>query len=210
MKKDYIADVSEIIEQARLGKMLIMVDEEQRENEGDMMIPGQFTSPDAINFMIRHGSGIICLALTQARANFLNLRPLPKFNSGANQPNFATPVDARCGVTTGVSAFDRSHTIAALTNPNTTREDIVSPGHIFTLIAKEGGVLERPGHTEAGVEIAKLAGLSPAMVICEVLNEDGTMARGPELSKFAKRHSIKICYISSLIKYLETKEKCFS
>ena len=207
MKEDYIVDISEIIEQARLGKMLIIVDEEKRENEGDMMIPGQFASPDMINFMIRHGSGIICLALTQARANSLNLHPLPRFNCGSNQPNFAIPVDARYSITTGVSAFDRSHTIATLTNPKTTRDDIVSPGHIFTLIAKEGGILERPGHTEAGVDITKLAGLSPVMAICEVLNEDGTVAQGPGLFQFAKKHNIKIFYISSLIKYLKAKEK---
>lgn len=197
---------AEIIEDIRLGKMVILMDDEDRENEGDLIMAAECVTPKDINFMVTHARGLVCLPMTAERCKRLNL-PLMVDNNGAQfSTNFTVSIEAREGVTTGISAADRARTILAAVAADATANDIVQPGHIFPLIAKEGGVLNRAGHTEAGVDLPRLAGLEPASVIVEILNEDGTMARGPELQEFAKKHDLKIGTIADLIEYRNLNE----
>ena len=175
--RQHIASVEEILEEARAGRMFILVDDEDRENEGDLVIPAQFATPEAVNFMIRHARGLVCLALTRARVERLGLPAMSQSNGTRHQTAFTVSIEARDGVTTGISAHDRARTIAAAINPDGSPEDIVTPGHVFPLAAQDGGTLVRAGHTEASVDIARLAGLAAAGVICEVLKEDGSIFR---------------------------------
>ncbi len=198
---DAISSVEEIIEDARNGRMFILVDHEDRENEGDLVIPAQMATPMAVNFMAIHGRGLICLAMTGTQIDRLGLPLMSPSNQSRHETAFTTSIEAREGVTTGISAHDRAHTIAVAINPETGPQDIATPGHVFPLRAKDGGVLVRAGHTEAAVDIARLAGLTPAGVICEIMNDDGTMARLPDLVAFAQRHGLKIGTISDLIAY---------
>ncbi len=202
-----ITPAAELIEEARAGRMIILVDDEDRENEGDLVIPAQFATPDAINFMARHARGLICLALPRARAEFLGLKLMSPANGSRHETAFTVSIEARDGVSTGISAADRARTIAAAINPAGRPEDIVTPGHVFPLMAREGGTLVRAGHTEAAVDIARLAGLNPAGVICEIMNEDGSMARLPELVAFAQRHALKLGTIADLIGFRRRTEK---
>ena len=196
-----LSTIPEILEDVRNGRMVVLVDAEERENEGDLIIPGQMATPDAINFMAKHGRGLICLALTQARAHELGLEAMVRRNASRNRTAFTQSIEAREGITTGISAHDRARTIGTAIDPTKGSEDIVSPGHVFPLVAREGGVLMRAGHTEASVDLARLAGLYPAAVICEIMNDDGTMARMPDLVAFAQRHGLKIGSIEELIAY---------
>jgi 3,4-dihydroxy 2-butanone 4-phosphate synthase/GTP cyclohydrolase II len=196
-----LSPTPEIIEDLRNGRMVILVDAEDRENEGDLVIPGQMATPDAINFMAKNGRGLICLALTQARADQLRLASMVPSNASRNRTAFTVSIEAREGVSTGISAHDRAHTIATAIDPTKGHEDIVSPGHVFPLVARAGGVLVRAGHTEASVDLTRLAGLYPAAVICEILNDDGTMARMPDLIAFAQRHGLKVGTIEDLIAF---------
>jgi 3,4-dihydroxy 2-butanone 4-phosphate synthase/GTP cyclohydrolase II len=196
-----LSDIEEILADARAGRMFILVDAEDRENEGDLVIPAQMATPEAINFMARYGRGLICLALTQGRATELNLELMSRSNKSRHTTNFTVSIEAREGITTGISAHDRAHTIATAINPDNGAHDIVSPGHVFPLVAREGGVLVRAGHTETAVDIARLAGLYPAGVICEIMNDDGTMARMPDLMAFGQFHGLKIGTIADLIAY---------
>ena len=194
-----IAPISEIITEAKNGKPFILVDSHDRENEGDIVIPAQFATPEIINFMITHAKGLVCLTIQEELAKKLDLKPMVVENESKFGTAFMVSIGSKNGTTTGISAFDRSHTI--LTAIKGSKNEIVSPGHVFPLVAKNGGVLERAGHTEASVEISKLAGLHCSAVICEVINEDGTMARLPDLEKFAQKHKIKIGLIEDLIVY---------
>jgi 3,4-dihydroxy 2-butanone 4-phosphate synthase/GTP cyclohydrolase II len=196
-----ISSVEEIIEDARNGKMFILVDHEDRENEGDLVIPAQMATPNAINFMAMHGRGLICLALPGDRVEALGLPLMSPKNSSRHETAFTLSIEAREGVTTGISAHDRARTIAVAIDPGKGGADLASPGHVFPLKARDGGVLVRAGHTEAAVDVARLAGLNPAGVICEIMNEDGTMARLPDLVAFAQKHGLKIGTISDLIAY---------
>ncbi len=205
--QQYLASAEEIIEEARAGRMFILVDDEDRENEGDLVIPAQFATPDAVNFMARHARGLICLALTRARCETLGLKLMAQSNGSRHETAFTVSIEAREGVTTGISAADRARTIAVAINPECGAADIVSPGHIFPLMARDGGTLVRTGHTEAAVDIARLAGLTPAGVICEIMNEDGTMARLPDLVSFAQYHNLKLGTIADLIDYRRRMEK---
>ncbi len=194
-----ISPTSEIIEEARNGRMFILVDEEDRENEGDLVIPGQMATPDAINFMATHGRGLICLAMTGERLDKLGLNLMSASNQSRHETAFTVSIEAREGVTTGISAHDRARTVAVAIDPASGPADIATPGHVFPLRARAGGVLVRAGHTEAAVDIARIAGLNPSGVICEIMNDDGTMARLPDLVAFAQRHGLKIGTISDLI-----------
>jgi 3,4-dihydroxy 2-butanone 4-phosphate synthase/GTP cyclohydrolase II len=196
-----IATIEEIIEEARNGRMFILVDDEDRENEGDLIIPAQMATPDAINFMATHGRGLICLTLTRSRVEELGLELMSRHNGTRHETAFTTSIEAREGVTTGISAHDRARTVTVAIDPSKTKADIVTPGHIFPLIARDGGVLVRTGHTEAAVDIARLAGLNPSGVICEIMKDDGTMARMDDLVPFARRHGLKIGTIRDLIAY---------
>ncbi len=204
---DYLASADELIEEARNGRMFILVDDEDRENEGDLIVPAQFATPDAINFMARHARGLVCLAMTRQRVEQLGLSLMSQSNGTRHQTAFTVSIEAREGVTTGISAADRAHTVAVAVNPECGREDIVTPGHIFPLVAREGGTLVRAGHTEAAVDIARLAGLNPAGVICEIMNDDGTMARLPDLVTFAQRHNLKLGTIADLIGHRRRTER---
>ena len=199
--RDAISSIEEIIEDARNGRMFILVDHEDRENEGDLVIPAQMATPAAINFMAMHGRGLICLALPGSRIDALGLPLMSAKNTSRHETAFTLSIEAREGVTTGISAHDRAHTIAVATDPTKGAADIATPGHVFPLRAREGGVLVRAGHTEAAVDVARLAGLNPSGVICEIMNEDGSMARLPDLVGFAQRHGLKIGTISELIAY---------
>jgi len=199
--KDAISSVEEIIEDARNGKMFILVDHEDRENEGDLVIPAQWATPDAINFMATHGRGLICLAMTSTRIEELGLELMSTNNSSRHETAFTISIEAREGVTTGISAADRARTISVAIDGTKGAQDIATPGHVFPLRAKDGGVLVRAGHTEAAVDVSRLAGLNSAGVICEIMNEDGTMSRLPELVAFAQLHGLKIGTISDLISY---------
>ncbi|QPH54282.1 3,4-dihydroxy-2-butanone-4-phosphate synthase [Pontivivens ytuae] len=199
--KDAISSVEDIIEDARNGRMFILVDHEDRENEGDLVIPAQMCTPDAINFMATHGRGLICLTLTGDRLDQLGLPMMAQSNSSRHETAFTVSIEAREGVTTGISAADRARTVSVAIDPTSGPQDIATPGHVFPLRAKEGGVLVRAGHTEAAVDISRLAGLNPSGVICEIMKEDGTMARLPDLIAFAQRHGLKIGTISDLIAY---------
>tara|TARA_R110002074_G_scaffold106686_5_gene230615 strand:- start:3204 stop:4358 length:1155 start_codon:yes stop_codon:yes gene_type:complete len=199
--KEYISSIEEIIEDARNGKMFILVDAEDRENEGDLVIPAQMCTPEAVNFMAKYGRGLVCLTLTGDRAKQLNLEFMSSNNQSRNQTAFTVSIEAREGISTGISAHDRAHTVSVAIDPTKGQPDIVSPGHVFPLVAKDGGVLVRAGHTEAAVDISRLAGLYPAGVICEIMNDDGTMARLPDLVQFAQLHGLKIGTIADLIAY---------
>lgn len=198
---DAISPIEEIIEDARNGKMYILVDAEDRENEGDLIIPAQFATPEQVNFMARFGRGLICLAMTRDRARALDLDMMARENRESMGTAFTVSIEAREGVTTGISAHDRSRTVLVAIDPTKGPDDIVSPGHVFPLVARDGGVLVRAGHTEAAVDISRLAGLYPAGVICEVMNDDGSMARLPELIAFSQLHGLKVGTISDLIAY---------
>lgn len=198
---DAISTIEEIIEDARNGRMFILVDHEDRENEGDLVIPGQMCTPQAINFMATHGRGLICLTLPGARIDALGLPLMASSNSSRHETAFTVSIEAREGVSTGISAADRALTVAVAIDPAKGVGDITTPGHIFPLRARDGGVLVRAGHTEAAVDISRLAGLNPSGVICEIMNDDGTMARLPDLISFAQRHALKIGTISDLIAY---------
>lgn len=201
------ATVEEAIDEIREGRMVIVVDDPGRENEGDLVIAAQYASPDAINFMATHARGLICLCLTEERADELGLRPMTEHNEAPLGTAFTVSVEAREGVTTGISAADRSHTIQVAINPDSTPHDLVQPGHVFPLRAKPGGVLERMGQTEAAVDLARLAGLNPSGVVCEVMNEDGTMARVPDLAPYADRHGLKMITVADLVEYRRRHEK---
>jgi 3,4-dihydroxy 2-butanone 4-phosphate synthase / GTP cyclohydrolase II len=205
--KRAISPVPEIIEEAREGRMFILIDEEDRENEGDLVIPAQFATPAQVNFMAKHGRGLICLALTPERAETLGLDPMTPRNQTRMGTAFTVSIEAREGVSTGISAHDRALTIATAIDPTKDRRDIVSPGHVFPLTAREGGTLVRAGHTEASVDISRAAGLNPSAVICEIMNDDGTMARLPELVAFAQFHNLKIGAIDELIAYRRVTER---
>ncbi|WP_407985683.1 3,4-dihydroxy-2-butanone-4-phosphate synthase [Pontixanthobacter gangjinensis] len=196
-----LATIEEIIDEARNGRMFVLVDDEDRENEGDLVIPAQMATPAAINFMATHGKGLICLSLTKQRSNDLGLELMSQNNRTQHETAFTTSIEAREGVTTGISAGDRARTISVATDAAKTKEDIVTPGHVFPLIARDGGVLVRAGHTEAAVDISRLAGLNPSGVICEIMNDDGTMARMEDLVGFARKHDLKMGTIRDLIAY---------
>ena len=196
-----LSSTDEIVEDMRNGRMVILVDAEDRENEGDLVIPAQMATPDAVNFMARFGRGLICLTLTPQRAAELRLESMVRKNASRTGTAFTVSIEATDGITTGISAHDRARTIAAAIDPTKDHTSIVSPGHVFPLVARDGGVLIRAGHTEASVDLAKLAGLSPAAVICEIMNDDGTMARMPDLVAFAQKHGLKIGTIEDLIAY---------
>ena len=204
---DVTSPIEEIIEEARNGRMSILVDDEQRENEGDLVIPAQMATPEVINFMAKYGRGLVCLALTGERVLQLGLPLMSRHNEQRNQTAFTVSIEARDGVTTGISAPDRARSIAVAIDPKSTAEDIATPGHVFPLLAKDGGVLVRAGHTEAAVDIARLAGLSPSGVICEIMNDDGTMARRPDLIKFAQFHGLKMGTIADLIAYRRSYDR---
>lgn len=199
--------IEEAIEEIRNGRFIIVLDDENRENEGDLMMAAEMVTPEAINFMARYARGLICMPMTAERLREINLSLMTSNNTEAMGTAFTVSVDARHNTTTGISAFDRSTTVHALIDPMTTRNDLVTPGHLFPLQAMSGGVLRRTGHTEACVDFARLAGLYPAGVICEIMAEDGTMARLPELEGFAKKHNIKMVTIESLIRYRMQSEK---
>lgn len=199
--KSFLSPTDEIVEDLRNGKMVVLVDAEDRENEGDLVVAAQMATPDVINFMAKHGRGLICLTLTPQRAAELDLKAMTRKNASRNRTAFTQSIEAKEGISTGISAGDRARTIATAIDPSKTAEDIVSPGHVFPLVARDGGVLIRAGHTEASVDLARLAGLQPAAVICEIMNDDGTMARMPDLVPFAQRHGLKIGTIEDLIAY---------
>ncbi|MFZ5930222.1 MAG: 3,4-dihydroxy-2-butanone-4-phosphate synthase [Pseudomonadota bacterium] len=198
---EFLSPIEDVIEDARNGRMFILVDDEDRENEGDLIIPAQMATPDAINFMAKHGRGLICLSMTGKRIKELGIPLMASNNQERHQTAFTVSIEAREGVTTGISAHDRARTIAVAIDPTKGARDIVTPGHVFPLMARDGGVLVRAGHTEAAVDMARLAGLNPAGVICEIMNEDGTMARLPDLVGFAQTHGLKVATIAGLIAY---------
>ena len=199
--RDAISSVEDIIEDARQGRVFILVDHEDRENEGDLVIPAQMATPEVINFMATHGRGLICLAMPGERIDALGLPLMSSKNSSRHETAFTVSIEAREGISTGISAHDRARTVAVAIDPASTAADIATPGHVFPLRARSGGVLVRAGHTEAAVDVARLAGLTPAGVICEVMNDDGTMARLPDLVAFAQKHGLKIGTIADLIAY---------
>ena len=204
---EFLSPTEELLEEARAGRMFILVDDEDRENEGDLVIPAQFATPDAINFMARYARGLICLSMTQHRVEQLGLPLMAQSNGTRHATAFTVSIEARDGVTTGISAADRARTVAVAINPDLGREHIVTPGHVFPLVAREGGTLVRAGHTEAAVDFARLAGLNPAGVICEIMNDDGTMARMPDLVAFAQHHGLKLGTIADLIAYRRRTER---
>ncbi len=204
---DFLSPTEELLEEARSGRMFILVDDEDRENEGDLVIPAQFATPDAINFMARYARGLICLAMTRGRVEQLGLPLMAQSNGTRHATAFTVSIEARDGVTTGISAADRARTVAVAINPDLGRDHIVTPGHVFPLVAREGGTLVRAGHTEAAVDFARLAGLNPAGVICEIMNDDGTMARMPDLVAFAQHHGLKLGTIADLIGHRRRTER---
>ncbi|MFN8982934.1 MAG: 3,4-dihydroxy-2-butanone-4-phosphate synthase, partial [Alphaproteobacteria bacterium] len=204
---EFLSPTEELLEEARRGRMFILVDDEDRENEGDLVIPAQFATPDAINFMARYARGLICLSMTRARVDQLGLPLMAQSNGTRHQTAFTVSIEARDGVTTGISAADRARTVAVAINPELGREHIVTPGHVFPLVAREGGTLVRAGHPEAAVDFARLAGLNPSGVICEIMNDDGSMARMPDLVAFAQHHGLKLGTIADLIAHRRRTEK---
>ncbi len=202
-----ISPIEDIIEDARNGRPYILVDAEDRENEGDVIIPAQFATPEQINFMAKHARGLICLSITAERARQLRLPPMATDNQSGHGTAFTVSIEAREGVTTGISAHDRAHTVAVAIDPTKGVDDVVSPGHVFPLVAKDGGVLVRAGHTEAAVDISRMAGLNAAGVICEIMKDDGSMARLPDLVAFAQLHGLKIGTIADLIAYRRRTER---
>jgi len=207
MKKITLSPITSIIKDAKKGKIFILVDNKNRENEGDLVIPASKANSKSINFMAKHGRGLICLALTKKQVDRLSLPLMSAINKARMQTAFTVSIEAKKGITTGISAFDRAKTIKVAINQKSKKKDIVSPGHVFPLVARSGGVLERAGHTEASVDVSKLANLNPSSVICEVMNEDGRMARLDDLLKFAKKHNLKIASIEDLISYRLKNEK---
>ncbi len=201
-----MSNTLEIVAELRAGRMVILVDEEDRENEGDLIMAAEFVTPEAINFMAKFGRGLICLTLTEERCDELNLAMMTTRNGTSFGTNFTVSIEAGEGVTTGISAADRAHTVQVAVSKKSTANDIVQPGHVFPLKAQKGGVLMRAGHTEAGCDLAELAGLTPASVICEIMKDDGTMARLPDLLEFAKEHNLKIGTIADLIHYRSQTE----
>ena len=201
-----LSSIEEVIEEAKAGRIFILVDDENRENEGDLCIPAENATPEAINFMAKHARGLICLAMQRSRVEQLGLPLMSQNNATRLETAFTVSIEAREGVTTGISAHDRARTISVAIDPSKSRDDIVSPGHVFPLVARDGGTLVRAGHTEAVVDIARMAGMNPAGVICEIMNDDGTMARMPDLIVFARQHSLKIATIADLINYRRSKE----
>ena len=206
INKSSLSSIEEVIEEAKLGRIFILVDDEDRENEGDLCIPAEMATPDVINFMAKYARGLICLAMQRSRVEQLGLSLMARRNEGRHETAFTVSIEAREGVTTGISAHDRAHTISVATDINRGQDDIVTPGHVFPLVARDGGSLVRAGHTEAVVDIARLAGLTPAGVICEIMNDDGTMARLPDLMGFAEQHNLKIATIADLISYRRRTE----
>jgi len=204
---DFLSPTEELLDEARSGRMFVLVDDEDRENEGDLVIPAQFATPEAINFMAKHARGLICLAMTRGRVEKLGLPLMAQANGTRHQTAFTVSIEAREGVTTGISAADRAHTVAVAINAETGRDDIVTPGHVFPLVARDGGTLVRAGHTEAAVDLARLAGLNPSGVICEIMNDDGSMARMPDLVAFAQRHGLKLGTIADLIGHRRRTER---
>jgi 3,4-dihydroxy 2-butanone 4-phosphate synthase / GTP cyclohydrolase II len=202
-----LATIPELIAELQAGRFIILVDDENRENEGDLVIAAPFVSPEAVNFMAKFGRGLICMTITAEHAKRLNLSPMVSRNGTVNGTNFTASIEAASGIATGISAADRAHTIKVACTPNSHAADIVQPGHVFPLIAQEGGVLMRAGHTEAACDLARLAGFAPAGVICEIMNDDGTMARLPELQVFAKTHNVKIGAIADLIEHRAQNER---
>jgi len=202
-----LTPIPEIVAELAAGHMVVLVDEEDRENEGDLVLAAQFVTPEAINFMARYGRGLVCLTVTEERARLLNLPPMANHNQSAHGTNFTVSIEAASGVTTGISAADRARTVKAAVAKNARASDIVQPGHIFPIVAQTGGVLVRAGHTEAGCDLTQMAGLMPAAVICEILNEDGSMARLPDLTVFAQQHGMKIGAIADLIHYRAQTER---
>ena len=207
MKKITLSSINSIIADAKKGKIFILVDNKNRENEGDLVIPASKANSKSINFMAKHGRGLICLALTKKQVDKLSLPLMSAVNKARMQTAFTVSIEAKKGITTGISAFDRAKTIKVAINKKSKKKDVVSPGHVFPLVARNGGVLERAGHTEASVDISKLAKLNPSSVICEVMNEDGRMARFDDLLKFARKHNLKIASIEDLISYRLKNEK---
>jgi len=201
LRHGFLSTPEEVIEEARNGRMFILVDDEDRENEGDLIIPAQMATPDAINFMATHGRGLICLAMTKSRVDQLGLPLMSPKNGTRHETAFTVSIEAKTGVTTGISAADRARTVAVAIDASNGPDAIVTPGHVFPLVARDGGVLVRTGHTEAAVDVARLAGLNPSGVICEIMKEDGTMARLDDLVAFAQRHGLKIGTIRDLIAY---------
>src|SRR5919106_5185697 len=206
MERGFLSSPEELIDEARNGRMFILVDDDDRENEGDLVIPAQMATPDAINFMARHGRGLICLALTKERADRLGLEPMARTNRSRNETAFTVSIEAKEGISTGISAADRARTVAVAIDASHGPDELVSPGHVFPLVAKPGGTLVRAGHTEAGVDISRLAGLNPSAVICEIMRDDGSMARLDDLMDFARTHGVKIGTIRDLIAYRLKKD----
>ena len=207
MSKNKFSSIKSIIKDARKGKMFILVDDKNRENEGDLVVPGSKCNNRNINFMAKHGRGLICLALTKKQVGKLKLPLMSQINKSRTQTAFTVSIEAKRGISTGISAFDRAKTIKVAIDPNSKKKDLVSPGHVFPLVSRSGGVLERAGHTEASVDISRLSKLNPSSVICEVMNEDGRMARLDDLVKFSKKHNIKIASIADLIAHRLKNEK---
>src|SRR5258706_3120540 len=205
--QEMLSPIEDIIEDARQGKLIVLVDDENRENEGDLIIPAECATPETINFMAKFGRGLICLPMARERVELLGLPLMAQNNGTRHKTAFTVSIEAREGVETGISAADRARTIAVAIDPSKGRDDIVSPGHVFPLVARDGGVLVRTGHTEAAVDIARLAGFRPAGVICEIMNDDGTMARLPDLVRFAQFHGLKLGTIADLINYRRRREK---
>ena len=203
----WFSPIDEIIEEARNGNMFILTDDEGRENEGDLIMPAQMTTPDSINFMAKFGRGLVCLALTRERVERLGLPLMPQTHASRFETAFTVSIEARDGVTTGISAPDRARTVAAAIDPSMGAEAISTPGHVFPLAARDGGVLVRAGHTEAAIDVARLAGLNPSAVICEIMNDDGTMSRLPELIPFSQSHNLKIGSIASLIAFRRRNDR---
>jgi 3,4-dihydroxy 2-butanone 4-phosphate synthase / GTP cyclohydrolase II len=201
------ATVAEAIEDIRQGRMIVLVDDEDRENEGDLTMAAEKITPEAINFMTKYGRGLICLSMTEQRCDVLDLKPIAARNTTAFGTPFCEPIDAKRGTTTGISAWDRATTILAATDANTRPEDLARPGHVYTLRARNGGVLVRAGQTEASVDLARIAGLEPAGVICEIMNEDGSMARTPQLAEFCRAHGLKLVTVADLIRYRMQHER---
>ena len=210
MPKNKFSKITSIIQDAKKGKMFILVDDKDRENEGDLVIPGSKCNSKSINFMAKHGRGLICLALTKKKIDKLKLPLMSPVNKSRMQTAFTVSIESKKGITTGISAQDRAKTVRTAIDPKSNKKDIVSPGHVFPLVARSGGVLERAGHTEASVDISKLSKLNPSSVICEVMNEDGRMARLNDLFKFSKKHKIKLASIADIISYRLKYEKLIS
>ena len=206
-KQEFLSSIEEILDDATNGRMFVLVDDEDRENEGDLVIPAQMATPETINFMAKYGRGLICLALPHERVRELGLRPMERRNRSRFETAFLTSIEAAEGVTTGISAADRAHTVRVAIDPHSSAQEINTPGHVFPLEARDGGVLVRAGHTEAAIDIARLANLIPAGVICEIMNDDGTMARYDDLVTFCQRHDLRMATISDLIAYRRRTER---